>query len=333
MSHSLPHSPDDYPIMSPDGRRIGIPWGYDPTAENFPTPEEPEAFQAFYQREGFVVVRSLIAPALCARLRAAYAAEVKPSRDFFTRHDDGRPARHTFTAAGFMKYPIVNVQDLPARRYPRFRTAALDVITAPAIRRVAEILLGEPGKLVHTLFSEGNQQTWAHRDGTYLDSERHGTMVGFWIALEDIHPGAGRFYLYPRSHRLVLCPTGDEAKPNHPAHKAYMLRVLRAQRLEPIAPALRPGDAVIWGSEVIHGSLETREPSRSRLALTGHYIAASDRPVWLRGTPVDPPEQCYQGVRVCLHCDRNGWRNGLLYDLEARCPDVIRTLRRLAGRL
>jgi ectoine hydroxylase-related dioxygenase (phytanoyl-CoA dioxygenase family) len=53
---------------------------------------------------------------------------------------------------------------------------------------------------------KGNPETWAHQDTYCLDAEELGRMTAAWIALEDSHPGAGRFYVYPgsRTYAAIL---------------------------------------------------------------------------------------------------------------------------------
>ena len=40
------------------------------------------------------------------------------------------------------------------------------------------ILLGEPGRMIHTRQIDGNQKTWAHRDSHYIEAEETGRMIG-----------------------------------------------------------------------------------------------------------------------------------------------------------
>ena len=75
------------------------------------------------------------------------------------------------------------------------------------------------------MYFDGNPVTWPHQDIYYLDAEEIGRMTSAWVAVEDIAPDAGRFFVYPKSHlsrrmeigRLpaeavmlsVLCSAGD----------------------------------------------------------------------------------------------------------------------------
>ena len=69
-------------------------------------------------------------------------------------------------------------------------------------------------------------------------------MVGAWIALEDIAPGAGRFFIYPRSHLIDLALNRGSLSiaSNHAGYKKMVLDVIREHGLECRAPALQKGD-------------------------------------------------------------------------------------------
>ena len=76
--------------------------------------------------------------------------------------------------------------------------------------------------MIHTMYFDGNQKTWAHRDSHYIDAEETGRMIGVWIAAEDIDPGAGPFYVYARSHVTPTPPDLelDRDRPQRPGIQA-----------------------------------------------------------------------------------------------------------------
>ena len=188
---------------------------------NYPTLNSPESMREFFDREGYIVVRNAVAKELCAEAIQAFNLQVKPdTKTFFIRHESGTGERHIFTEAGFMKYPIMNIQDLGSR-YQQFRETGLGILTQDTVKKVIATILGEPGKLIHTMYFDGNQHTCPHRDTYTIDSEQIGTMIGVWVAAEDIQLGAGSFYVYPKSHRMVmpLEATGEEINPNGKDYK------------------------------------------------------------------------------------------------------------------
>lgn len=278
-----------------------------PAAGEFAHPiADLAALRAHYREEGYVVVRGAVPRELCARAIAAFAREVKPSRDYFKRHASSDFERHVFTTAGFMKFPIMNLQDLPADRFGVFRETGLAMLAHRSVAEVVEALLGEPGRMIHTMYFDGNQKTWAHRDSHYIDAEQTGRMLGVWIAAEDIDPEAGRFYVYARSH-VTPTPAGlklDEIDPNGAEYKRRMEAFAGSSPLRLVVPALRQGDMILWSSLTIHGSLATTRPDRSRRSFTAHYIPGSQDFLWGRRARGSSAEIMVDRVPVVLHGDR-----------------------------
>ncbi|MBV9784583.1 MAG: phytanoyl-CoA dioxygenase family protein [Acidisphaera sp.] len=265
--------------------------------------ENPAVLRGDFERDGYAVVRGAVPATLCAAATAAFDREVRPDRGYFMRHQSGELERHVFTEHGFMKYPIMNVQDLSEARFRGFRTAALAALTHEGVQRAVAAILGEPAKLIHTMYFDGNQTTWAHRDGSYIDAQSGG-MIGLWLALEDIHAGAGRFFVVRRSHRHEVM--GEQgADPNGPEYKALMAKFVAEGPLEVVAPALRQGDLILWTSRTIHGSLPTTEPGYSRKSFTGHYVGASRDYGWQVETSSSERTMLVNGMPVVLHGQRN----------------------------
>lgn len=295
---------------------------------------EPERLREFFAAEGYAVVRGAVPRSLCAAARTAFASEVKPSRAYFKRHASSDFEQHEFTEAGFMKYPIMNIQDLPERAYGIFRSLGLALLAHDSVRDVMALLLGEPGRIVHTMYFDGNQKTWAHRDSHYIDAQETGRMIGVWVAAEDIHPGAGPFYVYAGSHRTPTPPDLelDRIDPNGPEYKRRMAEFAGGSALRLVAPELRQGDVILWSSLTIHGSLATTQPSRSRRSFTAHYIPASQTYLWGRRTLGSQRETRINGVPITLHGDRP---RGSLHAgvrraerlLEAKAPAIYRTVK------
>lgn len=277
-----------------------------------------------FRRDGYVVLRGAVPPETCRRAVAAFEIEVKPDRGFFLRHASGKFERHEFTPQGFMKYPIMNIQDMDRNRYAGFQAHGLSALTSGPIRRAVEELFGEQGRVVHTMFFDGNQETWAHRDSHYIDSTDIGTMVGVWVAAEDIHPGAGRFYVYRGSHR-VGSPAElglDRIDPNGEGYKRSLKAWIEGSGLERVAPELRCGDAILWSSLTVHGSLATTEPGRSRKSFTAHYIPVSHDFLWNRATRGAKREIVFNHTRIARHKDQWRWR----FQAKAAFREFLRDL-------
>jgi hypothetical protein len=69
------------------------------------------------------------------------------------------PERHVFTDEGITLNSILNVQSLGRRRFARFRHAGLEFITHTNMQRAISTRLGEPSKLVQSMYFEGNPVT------------------------------------------------------------------------------------------------------------------------------------------------------------------------------
>jgi phytanoyl-CoA hydroxylase len=302
------------PTQSPRAVVLEHPsaWDRDPC----PSPEQPERFREWFEQEGYVVVRRALPTRLCQVGIEQFRREVLPDRlAFFERHISGKFERHCYTEAGFMKYPIMNLQDLAHRRHAGFRRAGLNLLTHPNVQRAVRILSGEPGRVVHTMYFDGNQTTWAHRDGHYIDSAQAGNMLGVWIAAEDIDPDAGRFFVVPRSHRMRV--PGEEGDPNAADYKACMANFVRDGPLDCVAPVLRQGDLLLWKSMTIHGSLPTVNASCSRRSFTAHYVPCSHPYQWNVRTAASSRSVRVNKVEVILHRDHSS--------LLARTRDELRT--------
>jgi phytanoyl-CoA hydroxylase len=278
-----------------------LPWpGAGTGPENYPPLEDAKGFRAYFEREGFILVRGKLPAGLCTEAVEAFRREVLPERfAYFERHASGRHERHVYTEAGFMKYPIMNLQDISRRRYPQFRRCGLDLLTQPAIQQAIRVLCGEPGHVVHTMYFDGNQHTWAHRDGHYIDARQPGRMIGVWVAAEDIDPDAGRFFVLPRSHTMPV--PGEQGDPNGADYKTAMAHFVRHGPLECVAPVMRRGDFLLWSSLTIHGSLPTGNARCARRSFTAHYVPASQDFEWKVQAAGARRTVSVNGVEIALH--------------------------------
>lgn len=296
-----------------------------------PSLETPLAFKAFFEREGYAVLRKALPGSLCEAAKLAFLAEVhQDRRSFFKRHQSGGLERHVMTEAGWMKYPIMNFQDLPAAKYPRFQQLGLELLTHGQVQRAMALLFGQPGKIVHTMYFDGNQATWAHRDGNYFCGNR-GSMTGVWIAAEDIHRDAGRFFVLARSH--VTPVPGEESDPNGKTYKKIMADFVRNGPLDCIVPALEQGDMVVWNAMTIHGSLITTDDAYSRRSFTAHYIPAAENMAWKVGRARPSEHMLVNNVPVLLHGDQQGLRNTAINILRTDFPALHGIASRAADRL
>jgi phytanoyl-CoA hydroxylase len=324
-----------FAIPAPHGGQIEIPTHPDDGTPPYPTLSEPTAVRRYYDEQGYVVVRDLVDHAACDQMRHVFEKEVKPFDGYIYRQATANPERHVLTEHGYMLNSILNLHAVDPRSFPGFRRVGSDLITSPPLQRAVRVLLGEPGKIVQSMYFEGNPATWAHQDTYYLDSEDLGQMVAAWIALEDIAPGAGRFFIYPKSHLVDLALNrGDMSiASNHQGYKKLVIEIIRQHGLECRAPALRKGDVLFWGSKTIHGSMETTQPEHSRSSVTAHYIPASARFMQYQVRIKALNLSTINGMQVHTPKDMANPIQRLVMGVETRFPNAFASLKKAAVRI
>jgi phytanoyl-CoA hydroxylase len=323
--------PDGFSIQAPHGEQINIPLAFDARTDPYFALASPSQIRSYYDTEGYVVIRDAIPAGLCDEARSAFASEVKPYRGYIYRQASAVPEKNIFTDHGHVINSLLNVQDLDRRHFHRFRDAGMRIVTHDAIQRAVQTLLAEGGKLVQSMYFDGNPATWAHQDSYYLDSTDRGRMTAVWIAVEDIHPGAGRFFVYPRSHRIDMAKNGGQFDVafNHDRYKQLVIDTIRSHGLTCRAPALRKGDAMFWAVRTIHGSLETRT-HHSRASFTAHFVPESTTLLQFETRPRKLKIRMINGVPVHQPKDQNKPINrGILY-LEITFPRAFQAAKRLA---
>lgn len=295
----------------------------------------PKALQDYYQENGYVVARKLIAADLCDRARAAFAAEVKPFEGYLYRQASANPEKHQWTANGYMLNSILNIQDIRADRFPDFRAAGMQILTDEKLHAILRILQGEEGKVVQSMFFEGNPKTWAHQDTYYLDASKLGGMIGAWIAVEDIHPEAGRFYVYPGSHKIDVEKNGGDFDIafHHERYKNLVLDIIARFDLPCQAPVLRKGDVLFWSSKTIHGSFETTRPEFSRASFTTHVIPLSTSFLQYQTRQKPLNLRTVNGIQVNFPKDQNEWKNRAVMTVETSFPRSFRFVKKLGIKL
>jgi phytanoyl-CoA hydroxylase len=236
----------------------------------------PEA-RAALEAQGYVVLPRLIPADACAAVREAFRREVKPDEDFLRARPGINRRKPLFTEAGFVREPVSDFQSLPPERFPAFHKSGLALITHAELHRAARALMREDAVVVETNVYEGNPVTWTHQDEWYFDSAPAGRLLGCWIALEDVAEGAGRFFVYPGSHKLDMrgYGVGFDVSVDVRPYMRLVEDVIARERLAREAPALDTGDVVFWTAKTIHGTMESTDATKSRASMNLHLIPAS----------------------------------------------------------
>lgn len=275
--------------------------------------QSPEA-RDFFREQGYLVARKLIPADLCEQVLTAFQQDIKPSDKSFMRQTTTRPEKHNLSEHGLMTNPMLDVHQIEHLEAQNFKQAALQVFTAPTLGSALRELMADEPVLVQSMYFESSRGTDAHMDTHFIDAQVPGSLIGAWIAVEDIDELGGRFCVYPNSNRLL----DEGAFPDEVYDLAHayqdqsvsvirgyqlekktfslkevtktrrlLVKLLKASGVEQFAPSLRQGDVVFFAARTLHGSLKPGAPvlepgvlgagsgSYSRNSLTSHWVPKS----------------------------------------------------------
>jgi phytanoyl-CoA hydroxylase len=229
---------------------------------------EQDDLKQYYDDHGYVIVPKAIPEPLVDTLLDRYKADILNSKAKFYRQNTNVYDLNRFTSAGHVIQSFLDVHHY--KRFPAFRQAALDLYFSRALHATLSSVTGHAKhNLMQSMLFDANAATPPHQDWWYLDTTGpSGHLLGAWIALEDIHEDAGRFFVMPGTHKVRL----HEDNLPHSDWLARMKDYIDSHRQDVYAPALKKGDVLLWNSRTIHGALATRDQRHSRKSLTAHFM-------------------------------------------------------------
>jgi phytanoyl-CoA hydroxylase len=320
-------------LTTPRGLPVAVPENLTEDPSRRFAARESALIRAYYQENGYVIVKGLFPTAVCDTQRALWDQEVKPFGGYIYRQATAKAERHVLNEKGWVMNPILNLQSVDPKHFFRFRRHATEsILSSPDLRQVFSVLLGQPPKVVQSMYFEGNSATWEHQDSYYLDSEVVGEMTAAWIAIETIAPRAGRFFISPKSHKIRL---DDHSLANniidhHDVYIASVVDKIKTLKLEIRAPALEKGDVLFWNALTIHGSLNSQDPQHSRSSITCHAIPSSRLFLSHQTRLTDPRTDEVNGTKVFRPKDLGTLQNRLIFQAETRFPSLFHWAKRTA---
>ena len=240
---------------------------------------------AFYDENGFVVIREILNKFDCINIKNIYQSKIKSFKGPLPRIN-GKQELNTLNNKGFITNPIMNIHLFPNNLIKEYIEKTLLLLTDKKLNELNSKLLGGSDiRLLTWNQFEANPVTIPHHDCFFWgDDLSFREVVGLWIALEDINPGAGRLYVYPGSHKVNFKDFADvnhlhenSLQPNDLQYQQLIHQFLVSNDLICTAPYLQPGDVIFWDARTIHGSLYTTSPSHSRTSLTSHFSLNTGR--------------------------------------------------------
>jgi len=228
------------------------------------------ALRGDYEEQGYAIARGLVPAPLVERILGFYRRDIVTARARFFRQNTNRYEHNRITVHGHVAQSFLDIHAY--RSFAGFRDAALEIFFDDALMAALGGLTGAGShRLVQSMLFDLNTATPPHQDWWYVDSIPNGHLAAAWIALEDIHEKAGRFFVMAGSHRLVFHEPGL----SHSEWLERMRRYVAEHPSELRAPALRKGDVLFWNSRTVHGSLPTADDRHSRKSLTCHFVPDS----------------------------------------------------------
>jgi len=291
-----------------------------------------EQKKAYYAKHGYVVYRKLIPQENCNRVLEAFRSEVKEYPGHIYRQTTANPERHALDSSGRVTNPILNPMCINPKKFPEFRNQVHASLSSDPLFKMVEYLLGEQAQMVQSMYFEVCAGTWAHQDTYYLDSERIGSMTAAWVALEDVHADAGRFFVGVGSHLIDMVQNGGnfDIAFNHDRYKALVLEIIEKHHIELRAPELKKGDVLFWNSKTIHGSYMPKGLRHSRNSLTAHFIPANDCFLQFQSRVQRLKTTEINAHQIFMTKDQGALLNRFVLNLESMAPKSFQMLKKVA---
>ncbi len=129
-------------------------------------------------------------------------------------------------------------------------------------------------------FIRGTDQP-LHSDYIHFGSNPHKYLAAAWIALEKTDERNGAITVVPGSHKLEIIdyslfklstPTSmDELAKFYSIYEEYIREVIKFNNLKTKTIKLRPGQAIIWAANLLHGGKKIIDKKRTRFSQVVHY--------------------------------------------------------------
>lgn len=206
-----------------------------------------DAYDAL-MRDGFVVVRQAIAPALVQDINARIARFKQRNPKAVSRNLDEHKRM----------YRVVNLH------------LAVDAMTRlltdnPAID-VCDRFLGEPTTLYTSLYYERGSEQSLHRDTPVFCTSPGERYMGVWTALDAVDESNGPLRVVPGSHLLPPIdvqalrrevfgdgPISAMSPEGWAAYQDAVARQCEDAGLKPQSVHVQPGDVIVWHPQLFHG--------------------------------------------------------------------------------
>ena len=223
-----------------------------------------------YNEQGFIIIRKLIKEKYISEVLNSLEIFKKKNTFYYTQNNHNWVKSGEVTKEGH----LINSIQSPTKQNNcgRLKLDIKEIIASVEIsKKLQEINGSERFVNWQNMLFDKSTGTIDHADTWYLDTKPRGQMIAAWIALEDINESAGRFFVYPKSHKLNIPENFNQKINSNIEYVNFINKFLINQKLERYAPEMKKGDVLFWHPFTIHGSLSQIDSKYSRKSLTAHY--------------------------------------------------------------
>lgn len=128
-------------------------------------------------------------------------------------------------------------------------------------------------------FNYGSNQP-LHSDTIHFHTMPHRWLCAVWVALEDMDNENGSLVYVPKSHKLpifdfydlkIKVPEYGKQFDSYAEYENFISQLVDTQKLKTETLICKPGQALIWAANLIHGGSEILDENRSRYSQVTHY--------------------------------------------------------------
>jgi phytanoyl-CoA hydroxylase len=163
-----------------------------------------------------------------------------------------------------------------------------ELIFPPQVLRFLTQIYERPPVAFQTLTMRKGSEDPLHIDTGPLTLTEPMSLVGSWVALEDIQPLSGEFQFIPGSHRLpeLLHNGTDKGHVFGGDYEEYgkiltaTHRMCEERGLETKSFMAKKGDVLIWHADLMHGGASIQDRQRTRMSLVAHMMPLGVMPTF-----------------------------------------------------
>lgn len=226
--------------------------------------------RAGYERDGFLVLRSLFSQEETEALRARFMEIHRQALD------ENSAMRSHYQPKNREQADCDILQHYPRIMMPhRFDAISKQYMLDQRIGKALADLFGEEPLAAQSMLyfkPPGARGQAFHQDDFYLKTAP-GHCMAAWVALDECNAENGTLFIVPGSHtQPVLCPHAADLTKSFTIEEVSIPEDLKPQEV-----LLNAGDVLFFNGAVIHGSTPNTTKDRFRRSFICHYVPDSMR--------------------------------------------------------